>query len=232
MVNGPRSNQEYAIQASADLLIAGITTAYQSISGESPKPSKPLVSGYDPKASVKPFAFVEVNGNSYPVYTYEDAKKLPPGTGAIFTTQGGGQRVSSGISTPSGKYDAQTPGAMSDMKSRQRLVFTLRYNNEVTGPSTGGKGFNIVRFDGYKIQGNTLMPVDSKNNTHSMYEGSKALKDVTRQQAALNQNGVYAEWHLPTDTKANHAKRKLDLNFGKSSKYSNKITIRTRGKNK
>ncbi|WP_063588559.1 two-partner secretion domain-containing protein [Achromobacter ruhlandii] len=232
VVNGPRSNQDYAIQASADLLIAGITTAYQSISGESPKPSKPLVSGYDPKSSVKPFAFVEVNGNSYPVYTYEDAKKLPPGTGAIFTTQGGDQRVSSGISTPSGKYDAQTPGAMSDVNSRQRLVFTLRYNNDVTGPSAGGKGFNIVRFDGYELQGNTLIPVDSKNNTHSMYEGSKALRDVTRQQAALNQNGVDAEWHLPTDAKANHAKRNLDLNFGKSSKYPNKITVRTRGKNK
>lgn len=232
VVNGPRSNQDYSIQASADLLIAGITTAYQSISGKSPKPSKPLVSGYDPKSSVKPFAFVEVNGNSYPVYTYEDAKKLPPGTGAIFTTQGGDQRVSSGISTPSGKYDAQTPGAMSDVNSRQRLVFTLRYNNDVTGPSAGGKGFNIVRFDGYELQGNTLIPVDSKNNTHSMYEGSKALRDVTRQQAALNQNGVDAEWHLPTDAKANHAKRNLDLNFGKSSKYPNKITVRTRGKNK
>lgn len=63
-------------------------------------------------------------------------------------------------------------------------------------------------------------------------KGAKALKDVTRQQAALNQNGVDAEWHLPTDAKANHAKRNLDLNCGKSSKYPNKITVRTRGKNK
>lgn len=65
-------------------------------------------------------------------------------------------------------------------------------------------------------------------------KGAKALKDVTRQQAALNQNGVDAEWHLPTDAKANHAKRKLDLNFGvdSKSKYSNRITVQTRGKRK
>ena len=39
----------------------------------------------------------------------------------------------------------------------------------------------------------------------------------------MNRYGVYAEWNLPTDAKANHVQRKLDLNFGVDSKsnYSN-----------
>jgi len=224
LANAPSNSSE----ASADVLISKISDATDYIikqwNGETEKKQpKPIQSGYDPNETVKPYTFVEVNGVSYPVYTYEDAKKLPPGKGAILTTQAGDQRSSPGQNSASANYDAATPGAMSDMSNGQRLVFALRYDNNVNGQSVGGKGVNVVRFDGFDIDEGTLKPVDGKTNSYSMRPGTKFNQDVRRQQEALGQNGVEGIWEMPTDGKVNSAENKLRRNFPDS-----RIKVRTR----
>ncbi|WP_175142383.1 hypothetical protein [Achromobacter dolens] len=51
-----------------------------------------------------------------------------------------------------------------------------------------------------------------------------------RQQSALNQNGVSAEWHLPTDAKAKKTAQKIQINFGNDPNYPNKIHVKTEEK--
>ncbi|MCL1561626.1 hypothetical protein [Xanthomonas nasturtii] len=224
LINGPGSNAE----AASDILVDKITGVISSTinrwtGGPESKGVSQLQSGYNPSESVKPYTFVEIDGVSYPVYTYEEAKKLPPGKGAILTTQGGDQRVLQNQNSVSANYDAATPGAMSDVSTGQRLVFALRYDNNVNGSSVGGRGVNVVRFDGFDVDEGYLKPVDGKTNSYSMQDGTKFNRDVRRQQEALGQNGVVGIWEMPTTGKVNSTTRKLLREFPK-----NNIEVRER----
>ncbi|MEA9751064.1 hemagglutinin repeat-containing protein [Xanthomonas campestris pv. raphani] len=224
MINGPSSNTEAASDILMDKITGVISSAVNRwISGSEPKGVGQLQSGYNPSEIIKPYTFVEIDGVSYPVYTYEEAKKLPPGKGAILTTQGGDQRVLQGQNSAAANYDAATPGAMSDVSTGQRLVFALRYDNNVNGTSVGGKGVNVVRFDGFDVDEGYLKPVDGKTNSYSMQDGTKFNRDVRRQQEALGQNGVGGIWEMPTTGKVNSTTRKLLREFPK-----NNIEVRER----
>ncbi|MGN6402140.1 MAG: RHS repeat-associated core domain-containing protein [Flavisolibacter sp.] len=78
-------------------------------------------------------------------------------------------------------YEDATTGAASDVKTRKRIVPTLKYDN----PNPNGK--NFVKFDGFDVENNEL--IDRKWNV-TTYD--KSLNQLKRMAEALKQNPGYS----------------------------------------
>lgn len=96
-------------------------------------------------------------------------------------------------------FEAGTAGAMSDIATSQKVVPALRYTNK------NPKGYNFVKFDGFELNGKTL--IDRKINLTTFKKQIDSLKRVS---SAISQNtGFKVVYELPTKKAADRAKKIL-----------------------
>ncbi len=141
---------------------------------------------------------IEIDPNIIKVLSISEAKKLGgKNKGLIFVKEPQGNFDKDYV-----KFESGTSGAMSDIKSKQRVVPALRYDN------TNPNGHNFIKLDGFEINGNVL--IDRKTNLTTF---KKQIVTLQRMDKAIKQNPEYKViYEFPNQKAADKASEILKRN--------------------